>query len=151
IRWPQRANIRRRLSHAPAIGSRYADAGLLLDCDLNALGNRKLDGMGVPQREHHIFPLDLGAIAHADDVQILLESSGHAAHGVGHQGPRQAVKCTYFVRLAKSEKGAVLLLKVDAPRHADTELALGALHFDGCGPDLHLYSSGHRDRFSSNS
>src|SRR5438445_8766079 len=49
-------------------------AGLAVDVDVDALRDREADGMRVSQLEHHFLPLDLGAISHADDVELLLES-----------------------------------------------------------------------------
>ena len=56
-----------------------------------------------------------------------------------------------LVGFAQRRERAVLLLEADTARHGDAQLAFGTLHFDCCGPDLHLHGRGYGNWFSSNS
>ncbi len=124
---------------------------LLLDRDLNAFGNRKLNWMRIAQREDHVLAFHLGAIADAHDVEILLESGRDAGHRVGHERARQPVQRAVFFGVALGDERAVFLLEPNSRRHADVHLALGALHFHSAVLHLNLYAGRHRNHFVSNS
>ena len=124
---------------------------LLLDGDLNPLGNRELDWMRVAERENHVLALDLGAISDADDIEILLESRGDAGDSVGDERARQAMQRAKLLGFALGDEGAVLLLERDSARHADGHLALGALHVHGAVLDLNLHAGRHWNYLVSNS
>ena len=93
------ANIRGDLADLVLVRAGHGHVRLLFDRDLNSFGNRKLDRMRIAEREDHVLALDLGAIADADDVQVLLEAGGDAGDGVGDQRARQAVQRAVLVRL----------------------------------------------------
>src|ERR1700682_3572464 len=105
--------------------------------------------MGIAQRKVHRLALELGAISHTDDVEILLEPLRHALHCVGHQSPRQAMQRRLLIALADGMQLAALLLKMDSSRQIHTQLALRSLDFDRVRGNLNLHSRGHDNRFSS--
>src|ERR1700726_4406732 len=70
----QRANVRGHLPDLPLVRAADHEVRLLVDRDLNALGNLELDGMRLAQGESNRFAFELRAISDADDVQILLEA-----------------------------------------------------------------------------
>jgi len=45
---------------------------LLVDGDLNPLGDRKLDRVRLAEGERDVFALELGAVADTDDVELSL-------------------------------------------------------------------------------
>src|SRR4051794_26720566 len=78
IRLTQRADLRRRLADALLIGAGDGDvAGLRVDGDVDPFRNRKSHRMRIPELEHHLFPLHLGAVSDADDVELTLEAFAH--------------------------------------------------------------------------
>src|SRR5260370_15599209 len=104
--------------------------------------------MRISQREVHYLALELGAISHAYDVEILLKTLRHAKHGVRHERSRQTVQRRQLVVRADRMQLSALLLETDPPRQIYTQLALLSLHFDLIGANLNLHSSLHRNRFS---
>ena len=74
IRRTQAADIRRHLPDLARSAPLTVRRRLLFHRDLNAFGNRELDGMRIAERENDGLALDFGAIADADDVEILLEA-----------------------------------------------------------------------------
>ena len=80
----------------------------------------------VAQREHDLLALLLGAIADADDVELLLEAIGDAGDGVGHQRARQAVELAQRLVVADQARRelAVGQGEGDARRQRLTQLAL---------------------------
>src|SRR5260221_13351092 len=103
---------------------------LFLHRNLYSLRNRELDGMRIPQREVHLLALELGAISHTDDVEILLETLRHALHCVRHESPRQAVQRCLLIALTNRMQLGALLLKTDSPGQIHTQLALRSLDLD---------------------
>src|ERR1700738_470002 len=126
----QRANIRGHLADLPLVRAADHEMRLLVDRDLNALGNLELDGMRFAERESNRFALELRAVANADDVQVLLETLRDAVHRVGDERASQPVQRAMIFRGALGDEHAVFLLEGDAVGHTHGELALGALHFD---------------------
>src|SRR5260221_12399526 len=126
----QRANVRGHLADLPFVRAADHDVRLLVDRDLNTLGNLKLDGMRLAERESNRFALQLRTVADADDVQVLLEALRDAVHRVGEQRASKPVQRPMIFGGALGDEHAVFLLEGDAVGHTDGELALGALHFD---------------------
>src|SRR5215469_9800334 len=76
----QSAHIGGNLSHFLAIDSANGQPRLLgIDGHGDAIRQRKLDGMGIAQREYHrVLALQLRAITDADNFQFLGPALGHA-------------------------------------------------------------------------
>src|SRR5687768_6069000 len=136
-----------------AIGAGDRDVRLLLDRDVDPVGDVEHDRMRVAEREVDLLALQLGAVADADDVELLLEALGDAVDGVGHQAARQAVELLQLgvIALELGDQVAVLLRKHDAGRQLLQQLALRALHFDRVGGDLDGHALRDRDRLLTNS
>ena len=133
------------------IGATDDHVRLLLDRNLNPLGNRKLDRVRLAEGERNVFALQLRAVADTNDVELFLEPQGYAMDGVGEQRPSQAVQRAMLFVVAKRVQHAVFLLKLDLRRNQHAELALGALHFHlatADGRDLH--ARGNWNRFATN-
>src|SRR6185295_2837426 len=88
---PQPADLRGHLSDLLPVGAGDRETRLLVDPDLDAVRNRELDRMGVPQRDLQLAPLDLRLVPDADDLQVPAEPLVDALHGIGDQSPRQTV------------------------------------------------------------
>ena len=92
----------------------------------------------VAERKMHLLALELGAVANAHDVELLLEPLGDAAHGIRDQTAREPVKL--------AEQGIVLQrgrlqqlaveLHADAARASADSASLGPLNLDS--PGLHV-------------
>src|SRR3984893_985098 len=126
----QRANVRGHLANLPFVRAADNDMRLLVDRDLNALGNFELDGMRLAEREGNGFAFELRAVADPDDVQVLLEALRDAVHGIGDESAGEPVQRAMIFRGALGDEHAVFLLEGNAVGHTHGELALGALHFD---------------------
>ena len=96
----QRAKIRGHLADLRLVRAADDDVRLLIDGNLNSLGNRKLDGVGLAESEGDDFALKLGAIADADDVEIFLEALGDAMNGVGQERAGEAMERAMFFIIA---------------------------------------------------
>src|SRR5258707_11393162 len=79
----QRANVRGHLADLPLVRAADHEVRLLVDRDLNALGNLELDGMRLAERESNRFAFQLRAVSDTNDVQVLLEALRDAVHRVG--------------------------------------------------------------------
>ena len=124
---------------------------LLLDGNLNPLGNRKLHRMRESKRENDVLAFYFSAISDSDDVEIFLEAGGDAKNRVGHQRSRQSVQRPLIVAFPKRREDPILRFKTDAVRHPDRHLSLRSLHVHRLRLDLHFHARGHRYRFISNS
>src|SRR6266446_4503052 len=123
---------------------------LLVDGDLNPLGDRKLDRVRLAEGERDVFALELGAVADTDDVELLLEAQSDALNSVGEKRASQAVQRAMLFVVANCVQHAVFLLEANLRRNQHAELALGALHFDlatADGTDLH--AGGNWNRFAT--
>src|SRR5229473_373054 len=145
----QRAHVSSNLADLAFVRSAHNDVRLLFHGDLNAFRNRKINRVRLAEREGNRLALQLGAIADAHDVELFLETRGHAQHGVGDQRAREAVKSAVLFRRAKSGQHAVLLFKGDALRDREGELALRPLHVDFAGLQGDLYARWHWNWFAS--
>ena len=90
----------------------------------------------------HLLALQLRAVADADDVEVLAEAFGDAAHGVGDQAARQAVELAELRILAQRLRLQLIAveLEADARRQRLPQLALRPLHFDGARLDVDLHA-----------
>src|SRR2546421_7141550 len=147
----QRAHIRGNLADLAFVRAAHDDVRLLLDGDLNAFRNRKFNRVRLAEREGNQFALQLGAIADAHDVELFLETGGHAVNGVGNQRAREAMKGAVLFGRAKGSQHAILLFKGDALRDREGELALRPLHVDFAGLHGDLYACRHWNWFASDS
>src|SRR5687768_916934 len=159
--------VRVRLAHTSDIGchladeltihTRDGDMRLFLDGDVDTGGDVENYRMRIAEGEMHLLALELGAVADADDVELLLEAVGDAGNGVGDETPRQAVKLAelrVFALQLGDERGNTVrrvLREDDTGRHRLPHLALRSLHLDGIDGDLHGDALRDRDRFLTNS
>src|SRR5687767_12883772 len=90
-------DVRRNLTHHLPVGAGHGDVRLLVDRDVDPVRDVEHDRMRVAEREGHLLALQLGAVADADDVELLLEALGDAVHGVGDQAARQPVELPQLV------------------------------------------------------
>ena len=84
---------------------------LLVDLQIDAIGQQHLDRMRIAQRERGDLALDVGAVADADDVELAREPGRNALNGVGGQRPGQPVQRGVLVasRASTSRLPSVLL------------------------------------------
>src|SRR5207249_3163507 len=132
---PQAPDVGGDLTDELPIDAGHRDVRLLLDGDVDPLGNVEHHRMRVTQRKDDLLALHLGTVPDADDVELALEPFCNAQHGVGHQAARQPVKLAELGILGRAlgDKVPVRELEVDAARKRLLQLALGSLHFDGAG------------------
>src|SRR5580704_2952699 len=149
VGWTQRASVCCYLTNLAFIRAAYDQVRLLLDGDLDAFGNVKLDRVRLAERECHHLAFEFRAVADADDVEVPLEASGDAGNRVGHQRAGQAVQRAMLLGGAQGVQHAVLLLEGDAVRKRNRQLALGALHFDTIALQRDSYAAGQWNRFAS--
>ena len=99
-------------------------------------GQRELDRVRVAEGEDdHALALELGAIADADDVELLGPAGGDAGDGVEDQRASEAVEPGLRVVLTLDDQLAVLLDQRDALRDQRAHLALGAFDENGVAVD----------------
>src|ERR1700748_2154283 len=98
----QRAHIGGHLAYLLTVDAADRQVRLLgVDRHFNTRGQRELDRMRKAEREHHdAFALQLGAIANADDIQILGPALGDAFDCVEYQRAREAMQRRVLVVLA---------------------------------------------------
>src|SRR3954454_17538705 len=150
----QAADLGRHLPHLLAVGARHGHPVRLgLDLDLDPLGDVEEHRMEITQGKLHLIPLHLGAVAHAHDVELLGEAGRGALHGVGEQGPQQAVARALGpgVSGARDLDGSVVFDLDREPREEGLlDPPLGPLGHERPVPELHLGPLGHGNRHSSN-
>src|SRR5262249_49829772 len=90
-----------------------------------------------------------GAVSDADDVQILAEALGDAAHGVGDEAAREAVELAELRVVLERPRLEMIPLDVepDARRQRLPQLALGSLNLHGARLDVDLDAFRDRARF----
>src|SRR5260370_5167220 len=123
----ERAHVRGNLADLALVRAAYDDVRLLFHRNLNAFRNRKFNRVRLAEREGNHLALQLGAIADAHDVELLLEARRHPMHGVGNQRASEAVKSAVLFRRAKGGQHAVLLFEGDAMRDREGKRALRPL------------------------
>src|SRR5215470_15390137 len=149
----QSAHIGGNLSHFLAIDSANGQPRLLgIDGHGDAGRQRKLDGMGIAQREYHrVLALELRAITDADYFQFLGPALGHAIDSVVYQRADESVNRGPLVVLASNLDVAVRRLQLHAMGQMGFHLAFGPLHHHGVALDFEFHSLWKRNRFVSNS
>src|SRR5215210_724390 len=143
----------RDLAHLLAVGARHGHAVRLgLDLDLDPLGDVIDHRVRVAKGELHLGTLDLGAVTHADDIELLREAGGHAQHRVRDQGPQQAVLGALRTGLAGTLDRDHAILDLDRVAFEQRLRHLAPRAFGDERPILNLYlgPAGHRDRHFSN-
>src|SRR5687768_5852942 len=145
----QAADLRRRLPDQVAVrsGDRHP-VGLAVHLDLDPRRDREDDRVGIAERELHGVALDLGLVAHADDLEGLREALGGAAHRVGVERARQAVPRPLRPGLAAAGHldDPVLELQVGARDQRLRDLALRPLDVQRPLAHLGLDALGDLDR-----
>src|SRR5215210_2669814 len=146
-------DLGRDLAHLLAVGARHGHAVRLgLDLDLDPLGDVIDHRVRVAKGELHLGTLDLGAVTHADDIELLREAGGHAQHRVRDQGPQQAVLGALRTGLAGTLDRDHAILDLDRIAFEQRLRHLAPRAFGDERPVLNLYlgPAGHRDRHFSN-
>src|SRR6476620_5576940 len=92
IRLAEPPDVRRHLADQLPIHPGHGDVRLLVDDDVDPLRDVEYDRVRVAEREDHLLALQLGAVADADDVELLLVAFGDADYGVVDEAAREAVK-----------------------------------------------------------
>src|SRR5271167_2959906 len=67
----QRTKVRSHLANLRFIRAADDNVGLLVDRDVDSLGNRKLHRVGLAESKRHGFSLHFRAVADADNVEFL--------------------------------------------------------------------------------
>src|SRR5262249_34629176 len=78
----QAADLRGDLAHLLPVGAGDGDPVALVDLDLDPFGDVVDHRVRVAESELHEGALDLGAVADADDVELLAEAGRGALHRV---------------------------------------------------------------------
>ena len=108
--------------------------------------------MRVAQREHHrALALHLGAVADANDLQILGPTVGDAAHRVVDQSARQAMNGAFGFVFASHHDMAVLLCQGHPARQVVRHRALWPFDRHGIAVNRKANALGHWNRLFSNS
>ena len=94
------ADVGGDLAHQLTVDARDGDVRLLVDRHVDARRDVEHDRVRVAERELDLLALQLGAVADADDVELLLEALGDAGDGVGDEAARQAVELAQLAILA---------------------------------------------------
>jgi hypothetical protein len=118
---------------------------------LNAFGNRKLDGMRIPEREDDIFALHFSAITNANNIELFFEAFGDALDRIGDQSSRQSMQRPLRLALPRGDQLAVFLVEFNSARDGNAHFAFRALHVNRVFGDLDFHARGQRYWFSSNS
>ena len=92
IRLAQRADIRRHLAQHLLVVAGQDQMRLLVDLQIDALGQQNFDRMRIAQRERRDLPFHVRAIADAHDVELSREAGRHALYGIRGQRPREPVQ-----------------------------------------------------------
>ena len=96
-----RADVGGHLADQLPVDAGHGDVRLLVDRDLDPVGDVEHHRVRVAEREDDLLALDLGAVADADDVEVLAEALGHALDGVGDEAAREAVELAELGILAQ--------------------------------------------------
>ncbi len=102
--------------------------------------------MRVTQLQVKVLALQLGPIAHADQLQLPLETFADAGHHVVHQGAERPGHGEILVRLPLHPDLAVLPLQADGRVQVQGQVAFRPLHVNLRGADLDIDAAGHGDR-----
>jgi hypothetical protein len=105
--------------------------------------------MRFAESERDDFAFQLGTIANAHDVQILLKTLGNALHGIRYKRARQAMKRAVLFGIAKSCEHRVFLFERNAVRQWHNELAFRPLHVDLTGMQRDFNACGNGNWFAS--
>src|SRR6187431_2132571 len=91
LRLALRADVCGDLADELLVGAEDAEPGRSLDAELDPGRRVDLDRVRVPEREHELRTLELGAIPDPGNLEILREPARDARDHVVHQGPREAM------------------------------------------------------------
>ena len=125
----QRADIGRHLAQHLLVVAGQHQVRLLVDLQIDAVGQQNFDGVRIAERERRDLALDVGAVADADDVELARESGRDALHGIGGQRARQPVQrgvligCRARVRACRRPARRVMPCG-----NRNRQLALGTFH-----------------------
>src|SRR5438270_5190238 len=153
IRLAQRTNVRGRLSDFLFVSAGDGDVSRLrVDGNVDSLRNREAHGMRISQLEHHFFPLHLGAISDADDVELFLEAFADAADVVRHERAHKTVKCPGLVLFVFAREVDDVVFDIDANAGDDrrAQSPFGALHSDDAAVLFHFDAFRQLNRFLTN-
>src|SRR5262245_37595451 len=92
LRWARPPNPRGDLADELLVDPTNHDLGRCRNLELDPVRRRHRDRVRVADRELERLSLQAGAIAHALDLEALLEALGDALDHVGDQAPRQPVE-----------------------------------------------------------
>src|SRR4051794_23486624 len=131
----------------------HDDARRLRDLELDAVRRLDRHRVRVAERELEVAALEHGAVAHALDLEALLEAGRHALDHVRHERAGEAVERAVLgaVGRARDDELAVVLRDVDVARHALGELAARAADPHELWLDRDQHAVGDRDGLSADS
>ena len=142
------ADLGRLVAHHLLVGTGDEDRGVVLDREGDSFGRDHLHRVAVAGADHELAPLDLGAVAHPDDLELAGEALAHPFHHVGDEGAAEAVALAGAAMAAGGahHDAAVLLADADALGEDAAEFSLGPLHGDGQAieADRDLVGNGNR-------
>src|SRR6266545_644290 len=130
---PQMADLRGHLADLLLVDALDREAGRRGDLECDALRGLDRNLVRVAEAEHQIVALDLDTVAHALDLELLLEAVGDPLDHVGHQRagePVQRAVLTLVVRALDLDDVALPLHR-DGLRHLLAQRAPGPRHRDG--------------------
>jgi hypothetical protein len=148
LRLAQLADVGGHLAHDLLVGALHRDAVGGGHVEGDALGGLHLDGVAETEGEvERVGALGGGAVAHADDLELLDEAVGHADDHVVHQGAHQAVHGPGLTLVVGTlhQQGVTLLADGDGAGQVTLERALGALDGDVAVGDGDVDAARHRD------
>src|SRR4029079_11615495 len=153
LRRTKTAELRRDLSDECLVGTGDHDLRRLGRRELDARRRTKLDRVREAERQLQPVRTNLGLVADARDLELLLITLPHAFHHVVDERPREAVErlVVRLVRRALDVDHIVGPVHADASRKTMRQLALRSFHLPRVCLDRHRDPAGDRDGKLSNS
>src|ERR1700721_1621300 len=137
LRRPEAANLRRGLADSLAIDTLDDDLGLGRCFDGDAVRNRVVDQVRIAQRQRQALRLYRGAVADADQLELLLIALGDAGDHIRQvraSGARDGVQ-SFGAGIGLHFQMLVLLPALEAALDGQRQRAFGALHRYGVRAD----------------
>jgi len=122
------ANLRRNLSDLLLVDSAYSDLRLVVDLDVDPIGNREVDRMREAELQHELLAFQLGPVSDAFDAQVAQEPLVHTGNRVRRQGACEAVEGPRLLAVVgpREAQFATLLDHADPVRDRGGQVALRA-------------------------
>src|SRR5690606_3263748 len=146
LRRAEAADLGGNLADLLPVGAADHDLGLRRGGDGDAFRRRVQHRVREAQRQVQVLALHGGTVTHADQLELALETLGHALDHVGHDRAQGSGQRHQLDVAGRQGGDAVLDLDLDAFGLCDRQVALRALDADAVGLDVDLDALGDGDR-----